>query len=52
MNSTTIQNDDDRFDNPEIAPDFALVDTEGRLVRLTSYLGRKHVVLVFNRGFG
>jgi peroxiredoxin len=32
------------------APDFALTDTEGRMVRLSDYRGTKHVVLVFNRG--
>lgn len=33
------------------APDFTLEDFRGRLVRLGDYQGRKHVVLVFNRGF-
>ena len=33
------------------APDFGLTDTQGRLVRLSDYRGRKPVVLVFNRGF-
>jgi len=33
------------------APDFALEDTRGNLVRLSDYRGRKHVVLVFTRGF-
>jgi len=33
------------------APDFELADSEGRKVRLSSYKGNKHVVLVFNRGF-
>ena len=33
------------------APDFTLVDTQGQSVSLSDYLGSKHVVLVFNRGF-
>ena len=33
------------------APDFALPDSRGQTVRLTDYRGRKHVVLVLNRGF-
>jgi peroxiredoxin len=33
------------------APDFELADSEGRKVKLSSYKGNKHVVLIFNRGF-
>ena len=33
------------------APDFSLEDYRGQRVRLADYRGRKHVVLVFNRGF-
>jgi peroxiredoxin len=33
------------------APDFELTDLEGQTVRLSDYRGRKHVILVFNRGF-
>lgn len=33
------------------APDFALEDFRGQTVRLSDYRGKKHVVLVFNRGF-
>lgn len=35
----------------EIAPDFTLLDTAGKPVRLSDYRGKKHVFLVFNRGF-
>ncbi len=33
------------------APDFTLADWTGRPVSLSDFRGRKHVVLVFNRGF-
>ena len=33
------------------APDFELNDSEGRKVKLSTYKGNKHVVLIFNRGF-
>jgi peroxiredoxin len=33
------------------APDFTLTDTQGQSVTLSHYQGKKHVVLVFNRGF-
>ncbi|BBO85593.1 hypothetical protein DSCO28_61590 [Desulfosarcina ovata subsp. sediminis] len=33
------------------APDFELEDTIGRPVRLSDYLGKKSVILIFNRGF-
>ncbi len=34
-----------------LAPDFTATDSEGRTVHLSSYRGKKNVVLVFNRGF-
>ena len=33
------------------APDFSLVDLEGKTVHLSDFRGSKNVVLVFNRGF-
>ncbi len=33
------------------SPDFSLADYNGRTVRLSDFLGKKNVVLVFNRGF-
>ena len=33
------------------APDFTLVDTQGASISLSDYRGKKHVFLVFNRGF-
>ncbi|BAJ64001.1 hypothetical protein ANT_19750 [Anaerolinea thermophila UNI-1] len=33
------------------APDFELTDTQGNLIRLSDYRGRKPVVLVLLRGF-
>lgn len=36
---------------PTAAPDLALTDTQGQTVRLSDYRNRKHVVLVFTRGF-
>lgn len=37
--------------DPKPAPDFELVDSHGRRVKLTDYKGKKIIVLVFNRGF-
>jgi peroxiredoxin len=34
-----------------LAPDFTATDSEGKVVRLLDYRGKKNVVLVFNRGF-
>lgn len=33
------------------APDFALRDFRGEQFRLSDFKGRKHVLIVFNRGF-
>ena len=35
----------------EMAPDFVLTDTEGKVVRLSQYRGSKNVLLEFLRGF-
>jgi len=34
-----------------MAPEFALTDVNGKMVRLSDYRGTKHIILVFNRGF-
>ena len=33
------------------APDFTLADLDGKEISLSDYEGKKHVLLVFNRGF-
>jgi len=33
------------------APDFELADYSGRLIKLSDFRGKQHVLLVFNRGF-
>ena len=33
------------------APDFVLTDVQGESVRLSDFLGKKNVLLVFLRGF-
>lgn len=33
------------------APDFALPDFRGNSVRLSDFVGRKNMLVVFNRGF-
>jgi peroxiredoxin len=33
------------------APDFQMEDFEGRSMRLSDFRGRRHVILIFNRGF-
>jgi peroxiredoxin len=34
-----------------LAPDFELADFTGKLVRLSDFRGRTHVLLIFNRSF-
>jgi peroxiredoxin len=34
-----------------MAPDFSINDSEGSMVQLSDYRGKKDVMLVFNRGF-
>jgi len=33
------------------APDFEAIDSDGETFRLSDYRQKKHVVLIFNRGF-
>jgi peroxiredoxin len=35
----------------ETAADFTAIDAEEQTVRLSDFKGKKHVILVFNRGF-
>jgi peroxiredoxin len=37
--------------NPVMAPEFSAADSEGNIVTLSDYRGKKNVLLVFNRGF-
>ena len=41
----------DRVRKGSLAPDFTLQDQDGKLVTLTSFRGKKKVVLVFYRGY-
>jgi peroxiredoxin len=34
-----------------LAPDFSATDSEGKLIRLSDYKGKKKLIVVFNRGF-
>lgn len=40
-----------RIKQGTLAPDFTLADHQGHEVRLSDYCGKKHVLLVLNRGF-
>ena len=33
------------------APDFTLQNYQGETIRLSDFLGKSHILLVFNRGF-
>ena len=39
------------IDEMKIAPDFELVDVNGKNVRLSDFHGKQNVVLIFLRGF-
>ena len=34
----------------DMAPDFTAYNTEGDVVKLSDFKGKKHIILVFNRG--
>ena len=34
-----------------VAADFSATDSEGHVIQLSNYKGKKNIVLVFNRGF-
>lgn len=36
---------------PTLAPDFTVTSANGKKISLSDYRGRRHVVLVINRGF-
>lgn len=40
-----------KIEKGEVAPDFTLTDYQGNTVQLSQFKGKKHVILVFNRGF-
>ena len=40
-----------RVELNQSAPDFSLADFNGNEVRLSDFQNKKHVLLVFNRGF-
>ncbi|MPN19109.1 hypothetical protein SDC9_166475 [bioreactor metagenome] len=40
-----------RLDINTKAPDFMLPDLNGKVFQLSEYIGKKHVLVVFNRGF-
>ncbi len=33
------------------APEFSLADFQGQIINIRDYLGKKNILLVFNRGF-
>ena len=36
----------------EKAPDFETIDSQGKSIKLSDYVGKKNLVIVINRGFG
>jgi cytochrome oxidase Cu insertion factor (SCO1/SenC/PrrC family) len=34
------------------APDFEAIDSRGKSIKLSDYIGKKNLVIVVNRGFG
>lgn len=35
----------------DVAPEFSAIDSEGRMIQVSDYKGKKNILLVFNRGF-
>jgi hypothetical protein len=49
--ASEVTNMANRVEINTTAPDFMLDDFRGQAVRLSDYRSKRHIVLVFNRGF-
>lgn len=43
---------DDTGEQYKQAPDFEAIDSQGRSIMLSDFVGKKNLVIVINRGFG